>query len=149
MKYLLPFLALLLIGCKDYESKVVYCYDGDSYLLSNDRKVRLGNGIDAPEYNQFFGKEAKVYVETLIKGKQVSITEQGKDKYNRVIVTITLQDGQDLGLLLIRNGYAHASKFSSNEAKREYATAKKKKVGLFAYSYILPYTFRKNLKQSK
>jgi len=51
--------------------------------------------------------EGKVYVKTLILDKQVLLTRESslKDKYGRELAYVSV-DGQDVGSLLIKNGYA-------------------------------------------
>lgn len=92
--------------------------DGDTFWGRADDgsevKVRL-IGIDAPESRktgqkeeQYFGKEAKVYMEQLIGSKRVRLEyDAGKtDRYKRTLAYVFLEDGTFVNAHLIEQGYA-------------------------------------------
>jgi endonuclease YncB( thermonuclease family) len=62
--------------------------------------------VDAPERRQAFGARAKQFVGTMAFGKTVIVLQRGMDRYGRTIAEVMLPDGRDLGLELVRAGYA-------------------------------------------
>lgn len=93
--------------------------DGDTiYVIINKKrnKVRL-IGIDAPEMKdqskikKCLAKEAKKYLEKLLKGKSVILKSdpqsQDKDKYKRILRYVYLEN-IFVNAELIKNGYAYA-----------------------------------------
>lgn len=88
--------------------------DGDSYVMMiTGREGRPGlektavrlQGVDCPEWNQPWGKQATEFVRGL-KGLPVKLSIDGGRSYNRYVGRITLADGRDLGLVLIEQGLA-------------------------------------------
>jgi micrococcal nuclease len=79
--------------------------DGDSIIVNHNEKVRLGH-IDAPEWNQPYGKEASERVKELALNKGVKIKRSGKDKYGRTLAEIYLEDGRILNQVLVEEGLA-------------------------------------------
>lgn len=97
-------------------------YDGDTYTLTDDRKIRI-LGIDTPEMRaepgdtptqaearKCYGHEARDLAVSLLLNQTVLITgdpEQGdKDRYNRLLRYVTLKDGTDVGARLLAAGAA-------------------------------------------
>lgn len=93
--------------------------DGDTIDLTKDGKTERIRiiGLDTPETVdprkpvQCFGKEASAKMKALLLGKEVALEEdpsQGtRDKYQRLLGYVSLPDGTDVGLSLIKDGYAH------------------------------------------
>ena len=67
-------------------------------------KIRLA-GIDAPEKQQAYGVQSKIYLEHLIVDKDVSIKVVSCDQYGRYVGRIYL-GGKDINGEMIRSGYA-------------------------------------------
>ncbi len=88
--------------------RVVRILDGDTVeVLDNTQhtvRVRLG-GIDAPEKSQAFGTQAKQRLADLAGGETVSVAWDKRDRHGRIVGKLT-RDGRDLGLQLVREGYA-------------------------------------------
>ena len=84
--------------------KVIQVFDGDSFSIPPDQSIRLAN-LDAPELKFCFGKEAKENLEKLILGKRVRIKKVGKDKFNRIIALVYL-DNRLVNEIMIENGWA-------------------------------------------
>jgi endonuclease YncB( thermonuclease family) len=88
--------------------KVVAIADGDTLTVldsSNKQyKIRL-EGIDAPESNQDYGSRAKRSLSDLVFGKTVTVISRKKDKYGRMLGTVTL-DGKDINQEQINRGMA-------------------------------------------
>lgn len=83
--------------------------DGDSVrvsLGSQQLEVRLG-GIDAPEYQQPFGEEAKDTLTKLVSNQAVRLVAQEKDRYGRTVaLLVRADDGLDINAELVRQGVA-------------------------------------------
>jgi endonuclease YncB( thermonuclease family) len=130
--------------------KVVKIIDGDTFLLkSNDGifKIRL-YGVDAPELDQYYGKEAKRLIENLSYEKQVTAYVRYNDPYGRLVGKVILDDGSVLNEILIVNGavwwYRHYSKNEKVfQVLEEYA--QKNKIGLWEQENpVAPWVYRKN-----
>lgn len=89
--------------------------DGDTIVIEGNQKVRL-IGVDTPELHhpkkpvQHFAKEAKEFTKKIAEGKQVRLEYdwQKKDKYNRLLAYVYLEDGTFLNLEIIKQGYGFA-----------------------------------------
>lgn len=93
--------------------------DGDTLSVNIDGKVEKLRliGIDTPETVdprkpvQCFGKEASNKARELLSGKKVrlesDLTQGDKDKYDRLLRYVILEDGTNFNELMIREGYAH------------------------------------------
>ena len=85
--------------------------DGDSILIGN-AMIRLA-GIDAPELDQPYGRNAKWALVAMTKGQVVRAELDGTLSYDRTVATCFLPDGRDLSLEMVRLGLAlDWSKFS-------------------------------------
>jgi micrococcal nuclease len=93
--------------------------DGDTIKVaigSSIETVRL-IGIDTPEtvdprqVVQCFGKEASEETKKLVEGRAVRLvidhTQDEKDRYDRLLRYVQLEDGTDINQMLIANGYAY------------------------------------------
>ncbi len=92
--------------------------DGDTFWVDDGTakgiKIRL-IGIDAPESRKSFkkemgvyGKEAKMYLTQLLKGKKVRLVYDVDllDQYGRTLAYAYLEDGTFVNADLIKNGFA-------------------------------------------
>jgi micrococcal nuclease len=109
---------------------VVRVVDGDTFLLNTKERVRL-IGIDTPEkfYSkklerdaertnkdkatiQKLGREASDFVKDLVEGKKVTLKtdpySSEKDRYNRLLRYVYLEDGTLVNAKIIESGYANA-----------------------------------------
>lgn len=142
-------------------------HDGDNLKFKGENKQYRLLGVDAPEvYSPFVNKtqpmgvEASNYLRTLLKGKDVFVTEHSKvDVYGRKLITV-VYDGKDVAETLIANGMAHY--FYSPKLKKEQRqryqqaelSAKFERIGIWGQkdstgNYIipvLPSIWRKNHK---
>ena len=79
--------------------------DGDTIVLDGNERVRL-IGVDTPETQdprkpvQYFGKEAYEFTKNLVEGKKVRLEydQNKKDKYDRTLAYIFLEDGTFLNV---------------------------------------------------
>ncbi len=87
---------------------VVEVTDGDTLILLtsdwNEYAIRL-YGIDAPEYNQPHGSVASSALARLVDDKEVKVTIEDIDNYNRPVGKVTL-DGDDINLAMVKDGHA-------------------------------------------
>lgn len=102
--------------------KVSEVIDGDTIRVTIDgksEKVRL-LGIDTPETKdprttvQCFGLEASKRLTELLAGQNVRLendtTQPDRDKYQRLLRWVYLEDGTDVNLLMVKEGYAFSYK---------------------------------------
>lgn len=105
---------------------VVTVVDGDTIKVNingTTETLRL-IGIDTPETVdprkpvQCFGKEASNKAKEILTGKKVRLeadsTQGERDKYNRLLRYIYLEDGTFFNKLMIEEGYAHEYTYQSN-----------------------------------
>ena len=91
-----------------HSALVVAVNDGDGvHLVHGGRQIvcRLW-GIDAPEYNQPWGPEAKHFLHSLVSQKHVSVTQHGVDSFGRALVQLQLPINRDVAGRLIEEGLA-------------------------------------------
>lgn len=85
------------------------CYDGDTCTTSQGEKIRLAC-IDTPEIrgkrsDPIPAKEARDYLNNLVKGKEVNIRRVTEDRYGRTVGELTI-DGMNLQQNLVNEGHA-------------------------------------------
>lgn len=124
--------------------------DGDTieiaYSKTDKYSVRI-IGINAPESVdprkevECFGKEASEHLKQLINMKYVRLStdpsQSGEDKYGRWLRYVYMESGLDLGLQMIKDGYAHEYTYDrpyTNQSAYRAAEneAKAKKIGLWS-----------------
>ena len=116
---------------------VVKVVDGDTIDVSIDGKIERIRliGIDTPETVdprkpvQCFGVEASNKAKATLTGKKISLendsTQGERDKYNRLLRYVFLEDGTNFNLFMIKEGYA------------------------YEYTYNLPYKYQSEFKQAQ
>lgn len=123
--------------------------DGDTIqVVIDDKKetIRL-IGIDSPETVdprkpvQCFGKEASAKAKSLLSGKSVRLeaepTQGERDKYQRLLRYVLLENGTNFNKLMISEGYAHEYTYNipykyQSEFKQAQKEAEENKRGLWA-----------------
>lgn len=89
--------------------KVVDVSSGDTFTIQigdgKTFKVRLME-VDAPEPSQAFGRQARLFSESLLMENLVNVEFDTVDKYGRLIGQVTLPDGRVLNQELLRQGLA-------------------------------------------
>ena len=78
--------------------------DGDTIDIGGSR-IRL-SGIDAPELDHPFGRNAKWTLVNLCKGQEVRAVFDGDLSHDRTVATCYLPDGRDLSAEMVRAGMA-------------------------------------------
>ena len=117
-KIIVLFLTFLLVGgivLAEELRTVIRVVDGDTIILNNGERVRL-IGVDTPETVhpqkpvEYYGKEASAFTKRMCEGKKVRLEYdwQKKDRYNRTLAYVYLEDGTFLNAEIIKQGYGHA-----------------------------------------
>lgn len=137
------------------QGKAVKILDGDTFDLLTNPPARQGtaetlrirlDGIDCPEKNQPFGKEATQYLKELLADKPLRVTGSKKDRDGRLIGTVFVAGTTNVNQALIRTGFAwHFTQYSKDSTlamlERD---ARIRRVGLWADAQpIAPWEWRK------
>tara|TARA_B100000767_G_scaffold241976_1_gene238747 strand:- start:28 stop:483 length:456 start_codon:yes stop_codon:yes gene_type:complete len=141
----------------DVNGVIFRVIDADTVVLKSDQginyKIRL-LGIDAPEINQVYGKEATRYLSNKVLGKNLKVLGKNKDRYHRLLGKLIL-NGNDINLDLVKNGMAwHYKLYKKSQEKKDqllYSNAeiyaKVNKLGLWAKKMpVPPWQWRKKNK---
>lgn len=144
-----------------YRAHVVDVIDGNTIVVSNrvlDGGTRFPgialvhlDGVAAPELDQPGGKEAKTFLEQLLKGKEVAVvelTDMGRSQGAWVFIG---EDEKNVNVLLIEQGKAWLTepraKFAaslgkprqaSEKMREAYQKAKDRKLGVWASENPVP-----------
>ena len=84
--------------------KVDRVVDGDTIVLMDKTRVRL-HGIDTPERDQPYGKQATRAVDALIETK-VFVEEKDTDRYGRLVGVLYTAEGLNVNLEMVCSGCA-------------------------------------------
>ena len=114
-------------------SNVIQVIDGDSIVVTYGDEVRLSH-IDAPEWNQPWGDQARERVKELALNKRVRLKCKGKDRYGRTLAEVVLPDGRILNQVLVEEGLAwHYRRYSNDRYYQQLELeAQAKKKGLWS-----------------
>ncbi len=130
-----------------FPAQVVRVKDGDSLVLRSTNasyEARLGE-IDAPEYNQPWGKAARRALSRLTIRKQVSVAVQDIDRYGRLVVQLQA-DGVNVNRHLVANGHAwvYRDYLRTPELLEIEAQARQQGVGLWSQpGAVAPWLYRR------
>jgi micrococcal nuclease len=102
-------------------NRVVFVYDGDTVLLKNGARIRY-LGINTPEIDhggsksEFMAHTAKDFNQKLVKDVLVRLEYdlERKDRYERVLGYVFLQNGNMVNALLVREGLAYVISIRPN-----------------------------------
>lgn len=124
--------------------KVASVIDGDTIELENGERLRY-IGMDTPEKNdprkpvQCFAEQASQKNKDLVEGKQIKFYKDvaERDKYQRLLGYVYLEDGTFVNLELVKTGYAFSYPYPPDISKQEefnkaQANARERKIGLWA-----------------
>jgi len=129
------------IGCQPasldetwLEGRCVAVRDGDTIEVRRDGetvRIRL-HGIDTPERTQPYSNVARKRTGELTQDRVVRVKIKDRDRYDRIVGRVFV-DGQDISLLLVREGLAwHYSYYSSDLRLAFYEfRARKEQLGLW------------------
>ena len=107
----------------NYSNIVSQVIDGDTFVLSSGRYVRL-IGIDAPEEGKRYYEESKEYLSTMILNKEVELIEDidAKDNYGRLLSYVYVTESGSkkfVNLELIKEGLAVPMTIEPNVKNKE------------------------------
>ena len=135
-----------------FVSTVVSVLDGDTVTVTHAgkvEKVRLVS-IDCPESDQPFGSQATQLTKQLALDKVVTVTDFGRDKYQRLLGELVLPDGRVLNRELVREGFCWWYRKYAPENKgleRLEAEAREGGKGLWADPHpVPPWEWRKQVR---
>lgn len=124
---------------------MTHVIDGDSVIV-NRQEVRL-RGIDAPELGQNCdiagksrpcGQSAKRYLQQLVAGKSISCVGWEEDRYQRLLAVCQVGD-----LVLNEAMVLSGNAVSYGDYQRAEATARDRKVGVWAGDFTIPSNWRR------
>jgi micrococcal nuclease len=119
----------------DVEAKVVAVVDGNTLKVQgedNETYTITLLGIDCPELEQEFGKEARVFLEKVVLKKNVKVEFQGKDRWGNRLAIIRLKGEVDVRIELLKAGLAWTAERNANsELETIRTTAQQKGKGLW------------------
>ena len=81
-------------------SGTCYVIDGDTIVIGK-QKVRFA-GMNAPELNEPYGKQAKWALVELCKGQIITAYPTGETTFDRVVAKCFLPDGRDLAAEMVK-----------------------------------------------
>ena len=89
---------------QDTSTKVLsgtcHVIDGDTIVIGN-QKIRFA-GMNAPELNEPYGKQAKWTLVALCKGQIITAYPKGETSYDRIVAKCFLPDGRDLAAEMVK-----------------------------------------------
>ena len=78
--------------------------DGDTIHIRK-HKIRF-QGMNAPELDEPYGKQAMWTLRKLVKGQTITAKPNGETSYGRIVAKCFLEDGTDLGAKMVEMGLA-------------------------------------------
>ena len=109
------------------------CHDGDTCSFESQGQTKFVRfvGIDAPEIDQPFGKDAQVLTESLLKDKEVVIKCSGTSYY-RATCSLKVKNG-DVEDDIVKRGLAMDSpRYSGGKYAKSQAFAKANRLGMWS-----------------
>jgi len=133
------------------DGATVIARDGDT-LTAAGQGYRL-HGIDAPEYMQVCktaagadwrcGKDARSALAEMMRGRTLACEERARDKYGRIVVTCTDDQGEDLARAMVERGLAVSfGGFAEGPYAAEETIAKAARRGVWQVAFEAPSLWR-------
>lgn len=152
MSFLLVMVLCITVNAAPYEIKNIRPYriiDGDTFTVDvpniGQQSIRIW-GIDALEKKQAYGPQCTEFLTSLIQDKPLTLKVHNKDQYGRLVAQV-YHEGADVGLKMVRYGYAfHANKLNKDKAlKQAQMEAKRQGLGMWgqAKEPTAPWVYRK------
>jgi endonuclease YncB( thermonuclease family) len=151
---------LLCLACavraETWQGTCVSVIDGDSLMVSHEsgkKEVRL-YGIDTPEFDQPYGRQARAFTRSLVLQKKVTVEPVEIDKYGRTVAKVNTPEGC-VNERLIAEGCAWVYKryCKAGDQKAWSAleqTARQQGVGLWSQpDPTAPWDFRSSKRQAE
>jgi micrococcal nuclease len=131
-------------AAEHFSAKVIKVIDGDSLIVesgSEEIKIRLW-GIDSPEWNQPYAKQAKKTVKKMLDGKTVTVIPKDIDRFGRLVALVSDKKNY-INEFLIAKGSAWVHVYYCDEEickkwQQLEKEAQKKKVGLWRSQRVIP-----------
>ncbi len=116
------------------EHRVQRIVDGDTVDTKDGTKIRL-HGIDTPEHDQPYGKQATRALDSLIRSK-IFVLKKDTDRYGRLVAVLYTPEGLNVNLEMVCGGHAwwyerYARSYRDLEDCQE--SARDARLGLWAY----------------
>ena len=156
MRTFILILTCLIFATNFANSKTIFgkarIIDGDTIHIKSN-KIRL-HGIDAPETKQtckidnqnwYCGKQSTKELKNLINNQKVECNVNDVDRYNRY-VAICFVNEININQWMVKNGWAIAYRYYSEDYVLEEKYANDKKLGIWKSEFIEPYAYRKKQK---
>ncbi len=157
-KYLVCVIVLLLAGAaraETWQGTCVKVIDGDSLVVSHEsgkKEIRL-YGIDAPEFDQPYGRQARVCLQNLVLRKTVTVESIEIDTYGRTIAKVFMPEGS-VNECLVAEGCAWIyARFCKPEDLKTLGAleqnARQQDMGLWSQADpVAPWDFRHNKRRT-
>jgi len=116
----------------DCTAEVLRVHDGDTLTLRcPDRRFKLRlRGVDAPEYHQTKGPEARQALADKLDGQVLRVNSHAVDRYGRVIGDVWVAD-QELSLWMVTHGWAWCALRAPAACKTLQERAREQRLGLW------------------
>lgn len=103
------------------KTQVIRVIDGDTIIVSGDRRIRL-IGIDTPETvhpekeAEPYGEESSAFAKKILEGKTVYLEkdQSDRDQFDRLLRYVYLEDGTFFNLIMVERGYAQTMRTEPN-----------------------------------
>lgn len=158
-KYFVCAILLLLAGvvrAETWEGTCVSVIDGDSLMVAHangKKEIRL-HGIDAPEFDQTYGRQARECLRDIVLQKKVTIEPLDNDTYGRTVAKVYMPEGC-VNERLIVDGCAWVyTRFCTSEDREAWSAlehdARQQRAGLWSQDNpVAPWDFRRNKRQAE
>ena len=132
-----------------FQGTVTGVIDGDTITVYDSLTLTAYTvcfaDAEAPELGQIDGAEARNYLSNIAFGRHVIVTYYETDAFGRIVGRVYTDDGRELGLRMIRAGYAWHNDTFYNDAAYAQAqiAARAARIGLWiALSPVAPWDYR-------
>lgn len=108
--------------------------DGDTVIIEPHKQTIRLFGINSPETDQCYGKEASERLSELLSKKKIQLKDPLVDKFRRIVALVYV-DGKLINEIMIREGFAaYEAKPGSEQAvmKSAHEYAKANKIGIYS-----------------
>ena len=140
-------------SAQSFEGTVTSVYDGDTFTLNNQVKVRLW-GVDTAEKEQTCqyrgqvkqcGLEAAHYLNDMILGDTVVCEKQGMSHGRPVVICTKTDSKVSINEHMVASGWGiEWTKYSGGAFSRATRHAKSNNYGMWDYEFIKPWVWRRN-----